>query len=236
MSEQKVAVVTGGSAGIGEATCRALAKDGWKVIVAARRLEKCQAIADDIGGVAIHLDVTDPASVAKLNELERVDLLVNNAGGAKETDYLRDADDADWEWMFQTNVMGSMRVTRALYPQLKTSEGLVVNIGSVAGTDAYKGGSGYNAAKYGVRGMTRAMRREEAENNIRVCEIDPGRVKTDFSLNRFGGDEERAQKVYEGNVNLTAEDIAEAVRWVASLPKRVNIDTMSIMPVDQADR
>lgn len=236
MSEQKVAVVTGGSAGIGEATCRALAKDGWKVIVAARRLEKCQAIADDIGGVAIHLDVTDPASVAKLNELERVDLLVNNAGGAKETDYLRDADDADWEWMLETNVMGTMRVTRALYPQLKASEGLVVNIGSVAGTDAYKGGSGYNAAKYGLRGMTRAMRREEAENNIRVCEIDPGRVKTDFSLNRFGGDEERAQKVYEGNVNLTAEDIAEAVRWVASLPKRVNIDTMSIMPVDQADR
>lgn len=236
MSEQKVAVVTGGSAGIGEATCRALAKDGWKVIVAARRLEKCQAIADDIGGVAIHLDVTDPASVAKLNELERVDLLVNNAGGAKETDYLRDADEADWEWMFQTNVMGTMRVTRALYPQLKASEGLVVNIGSVAGTDAYKGGSGYNAAKYGLRGITRAMRREEAENNIRVCEIDPGRVKTDFALNRFSGDEERAKKVYEGNVNLTAEDIAEAVRWVASLPKRVNIDTMSIMPVDQADR
>ncbi|OHO35306.1 SDR family oxidoreductase [Corynebacterium sp. HMSC034E11] len=236
MSEQKVAVVTGGSAGIGEATCRALAKDGWKVIVAARRLEKCQAIADDIGGVAVELDVTDPGSVDKLARLERVDLLVNNAGGAKETDYLRDADDADWEWMFQTNVMGTMRVTRALYPQLKASEGLVVNIGSVAGTDAYKGGSGYNAAKYGLRGMTRAMRREEAENNIRVCEIDPGRVKTDFSLNRFGGDEERAQKVYEGNVNLTAEDIAEAVRWVASLPKRVNIDTMSIMPVDQADR
>lgn len=236
MSEQKVAVVTGGSAGIGEATCRALAKDGWKVIVAARRLEKCQAIADDISGVAVELDVTDPGSVDKLARLERVDLLVNNAGGAKETDYLRDADDADWEWMFQTNVMGTMRVTRALYPQLKASEGLVVNIGSVAGTDAYKGGSGYNAAKYGLRGMTRAMRREEAENNIRVCEIDPGRVKTDFSLNRFGGDEERAQKVYEGNVNLTAEDIAEAVRWVASLPKRVNIDTMSIMPVDQADR
>lgn len=236
MSEQKVAVVTGGSAGIGEATCRALAADGWKVIVAARRLEKCQAIADDIGGVAVELDVTDPGSVDKLARLERVDLLVNNAGGAKETDYLRDADDADWEWMFKTNVMGTMRVTRALYPQLKASEGLVVNIGSVAGTDAYKGGSGYNAAKYGLRGMTRAMRREEAENNIRVCEIDPGRVKTDFALNRFSGDEERAKKVYEGNVNLTAEDIAEAVRWVASLPKRVNIDTMSIMPVDQADR
>lgn len=236
MSETKVAVVTGGSAGIGEATCRALASDGWQVVVAARRVDKCETLADEIGGRAIHLDVTDPESVAKLTELERVDLLVNNAGGAKETDYLRDANDADWEWMLETNVMGTMRVTKALYPQLKAAEGLVVNIGSVAGTDAYKGGSGYNAAKYGLRGMTRAMRREEAENNIRVCEIDPGRVQTDFALNRFNGDEERARKVYEGNVNLTAEDIAEAVRWVASLPKRVNIDTMSIMLVDQADR
>ena len=112
----------------------------------------------------------------------------------------------------------------------------MVNIGSVAGTDAYKGGSGYNAAKFGLRGMTRALRREEAENGIRVCEIDPGRVKTDFSLNRFNGDEERAAQVYEGKHNLTAEDIAEAVRWVASLPAHVNVDTMSIMPVDQAER
>ena len=236
MSEQKVAVVTGGSAGIGEATCRALAKDGWKVVVAARRLEKCQQIADEIGGVAMELDVVDRGSVEKLAQLERVDLLVNNAGGAKGLDFLRDADDADWEWMFQTNVMGTMRVTRALYPQLKASKGLVVNIGSVAGTDAYKGGSGYNAAKHGLRGVTRAFRREEAENDIRVCEIDPGRVKTDFSLNRFKGDEERASKVYEGKQNLTADDIAEAVRWVASLPAHVNIDTMSIMPVDQAER
>lgn len=236
MSEQKVAVVTGGSAGIGEATCRALAKDGWKVVVAARRLEKCQQIADEIGGVAMELDVVDRGSVEKLAQLERVDLLVNNAGGAKGLDYLRDADDADWEWMFQTNVMGTMRVTRALYPQLKAAKGLVVNIGSVAGTDAYKGGSGYNAAKHGLRGVTRAFRREEAENDIRVCEIDPGRVKTDFALNRFGGDEERAKKVYEGKQNLTADDIAEAVRWVASLPAHVNIDTMSIMPVDQAER
>lgn len=178
MSEQKVAVVTGGSAGIGAATCRALAKDGWKVVVAARRLEKCQSIADEIGGVAMELDVVDWGSVEKLAEIDRVDLLVNNAGGAKELDFLRDADDADWEWMFQTNVMGTMRVTRA----------------------------------------------------------DPGRVKTDFSLNRFKGDKERANKVYEGKQNLTADDIAEAVRWVASLPTHVNIDTMSIMPVDQAER
>ena len=237
MTAQKVAVVTGGSAGIGAAAARALAKDGWHVVVAARRLDKCEAIAKEIGGVAAELDVTDQVSVDKLAaQLERVDLVVNNAGGAKELDFLRDASDADWEWMFDTNVMGTMRVTRALYPQLKASQGLVINIGSVAGTDAYKGGSGYNAAKYGLRGITRAFRREEAEQNIRVTEIDPGRVKTEFSLNRFKGDEEKAAAVYEGKLNLTAEDIAEAIRWVASLPPHVNIDSLNIMPTDQAER
>ena len=233
--DKKVAVVTGGSAGIGEAACRALAADGWHVIVAARRVERCQAIADEIGGEALELDVTDEASVDKLAKLPRVDLLVNNAGGAKELDLLRDANANDWQWMFDTNVMGTMRVTQALYPQLKAAKGLVINIGSVAATDAYKGGSGYNAAKFGLRGLTRAFRREEAPD-IRICEIDPGRVKTDFSLNRFHGDAERAAQVYEGKLNLTAEDIAEAIRWVASLPAHVNIDTMSIMPADQAER
>ena len=233
--DKKVAVVTGGSAGIGEAACRALAADGWHVIVAARRVERCQAIADEIGGEAMGLDVTDEVSVDKLAKLPRVDLLVNNAGGAKELDLLRDANANDWQWMFDTNVMGTMRVTQALYPQLKAAKGLVINIGSVAATDAYKGGSGYNAAKFGLRGVTRAFRREEAPD-IRICEIDPGRVKTDFSLNRFHGDAQRAAQVYEGKLNLTAEDIAEAIRWVASLPAHVNIDTMSIMPADQAER
>ena len=237
MTAQKVAVVTGGSAGIGAAAARALANDGWHVVVAARRLDKCEAIAKEIGGVAAELDVTDQVSVDTLAaQLERVDLVVNNAGGAKELDFLRDASDEDWEWMFETNVMGTMRVTRALYPQLKASQGLVINIGSVAGTDAYKGGSGYNAAKYGLRGITRAFRREEAEQNIRVTEIDPGRVKTEFSLNRFKGDEEKAAAVYEGKLNLSAEDIAEAIRWVASLPPHVNIDSLNIMPTDQAER
>lgn len=235
MSEQKVAVVTGGSAGIGEAACRALAGDGWKVIVAARRRERCERIAHEIGGEAMVLDVGDQGSVDKLRALPRVDLLVNNAGGAKQLDYLRDADTADWRWMYETNVLGTMRVTRALYPQLKAAKGLVINIGSIAGTDAYPGGSGYNAAKYGLRGLTRAFRREEAPD-IRVCEIDPGRVKTDFSLNRFAGDAERAAKVYEGKLNLTAQDVAEAIRWVASLPPHVNIDTLGIMPADQAER
>ncbi|MCT2338087.1 SDR family oxidoreductase [Corynebacterium sp. p3-SID1056] len=237
MVAQKVAVVTGGSAGIGAAAARALANDGWHVVVAARRLDKCEVIAKEIGGVAVELDVTDQVSVDKLAaQLERVDLVVNNAGGAKQLDYLRDASDADWEWMFATNVMGTMRVTRALYPQIKASKGLVINIGSVAGTDAYKGGSGYNAAKYGLRGITRAFRREEAEQGIRVTEIDPGRVKTEFSLNRFAGDKAKADAVYEGKLNLTAEDIAEAIRWVASLPPHVNIDSLNIMPTDQSER
>lgn len=235
MNEKKVAVVTGGSAGIGEAACRALAADGWHVVVAARRIERCQMIADEIGGQAMALDVVDQGSVDKLQALPRVDLLVNNAGGAKQLDHLKDADAADWEWMYQTNVAGTMRVTQALYPQLKAAKGLVINIGSIAGTDAYPGGSGYNAAKYGLRGLTRAFRREEAPD-IRVCEIDPGRVKTDFSLNRFAGDAERAAQVYEGKLNLSAEDVAEAIRWVASLPAHVNIDTLSIMPADQAER
>ena len=230
-----MAVVTGGSAGIGEAACRALTADGWHVVVAARRIERCEMIAQEIGGQAWALDVVDQGSVDKLKALPRVDLLVNNAGGAKQLDHLKDADADDWEWMYQTNVAGTMRVTQALYPQLKAAKGLVINIGSIAGTDAYPGGSGYNAAKHGLRGLTRAFRREEAPD-IRVCEIDPGRVKTDFSLNRFAGDAERAAKVYEGKLNLSAEDVAEAIRWVASLPAHVNIDTLSIMPADQAER
>lgn len=233
---ERIAVVTGGSAGIGEASARALAADGWKVYVAARRVERCQRIAEEIGGVAVELDVTDQGSVDKLAaKLERVDLLVNNAGGAKGMDYLRDANEDDWRWMYETNVFGTVRVTKALYPALLQASGLVINIGSVAGTDAYKGGSGYNAAKYGLRGLTRAMRREEADNLIRVTEIDPGRVETDFAYNRLG-DEDRAAAVYEGKLNLTAVDIAETVRWVASMPAHVNIDTISIMPLDQAER
>lgn len=235
MDEKRVAVVTGGSAGIGAAASRALAADGWHVVVAARRLERCEVIAEDIGGQAWALDVVDQVSVDKLKALPRVDLLVNNAGGAKQLDHLKDADADDWKWMYETNVAGTMRVTQALYPQLKEAKGLVINIGSIAGTDAYPGGSGYNAAKYGLHGLTRAFRREEAPD-IRVCEIDPGRVETDFSINRFDGDEERAAKVYEGKLNLQAEDVAEAIRWVASLPPHVNIDPLSIMPADQAER
>lgn len=238
-TQNKVAVVTGGSAGIGEATARALANDGYTVVVAARRLERCEEVAREIGGVAVRLDVGDQGSVdklrAKVEELGRCDVLVNNAGGAKGLDDFKDANLEDWAWMYEVNVLGTVRVTNALYPLLVASEGLIVNIGSVAAWEAYPGGAGYNAAKFGLRAATRAMRREEAGNPIRITEIDPGRVETDFSVNRFKGDEDRAAQVYEGKMNLTAADVAEAVRWVASLPKHVNIDTLNIMPRAQAE-
>ena len=238
-TQNKVAVVTGGSAGIGEATARALANDGYTVVVAARRLERCEDVAREIDGVAVRLDVGDDGGVERLRaaveELGRCDVLVNNAGGAKGLDDFKDANLEDWAWMYEVNVLGTVRVTNALYPLLVASEGLIVNIGSVAAWEAYPGGAGYNAAKFGLRAATRAMRREEAGNPIRITEIDPGRVETDFSINRFKGDEARAAQVYEGKMNLTAEDVAEAVRWVASLPKHVNVDTLNIMPRAQAE-
>ena len=233
--KERIAVVTGASSGIGSATAEALAADGWHVVCAARRTERIAALAAKIQGTAITLDVTDDASVAAFAEqLPRVDLLVNNAGGAKGLDAVAEADLEQWQWMYDTNVLGTVRVTKALLSKLLEAEGQIINIGSVAAHVPYIGGAGYNAAKHGVAALTRVLRLETADLPLRVCEIDPGRVHTEeFSLVRFGGDAEKAAKVYEGNLSLTAEDIAEAVRWVASCPKHVNIDTMRIMPTDQ---
>lgn len=229
----KTALVTGGSSGIGAATARALAKDGWHVIVAARRKDKLQAVAEEIGGEAIALDVTDEDSVARLVEqIDSLDLLVNNAGGAKGLDSVEEANIDDWKWMYETNVLGTVRVTKALLPKL-VDGAQIVNVGSIAGITPYVGGAGYNAAKFGVAALTRVLRLETLDRPLRVCEINPGRVKTDFSLIRFKGDKERADAVYGGHQNLVAEDIAEAIRWVASLPAHVNIDRLVIKPADQ---
>lgn len=229
----KTAVVTGASSGIGAATARALATDGWHVIVAARRTDLLTKLAESIGGEAITLDVTDEESVRHLAEhLDSVDLLVNNAGGAKGLDSVADANIDDWTWMYETNVLGTVRVTKALLPKL-ASGAQIVNVGSIAGITPYVGGAGYNAAKFGVAALTRVLRLETLDRPLRVCEINPGRVKTDFSLIRFKGDKERADAVYAGHQNLVAEDIAEAIRWVASLPAHVNIDRLVIKPTDQ---
>ena len=231
----KVAIVTGASSGIGAATAAALAQDGWKVIVAARRKDKIEKVAADIGGTAVELDVSSDESVANLAaQVDRVDLLVNNAGGARGLDPVAEADLEDWQWMFDVNVLGTVRVTKALLDKLIASEGHIINTVSMAGFTPYAGGAGYNVAKFGEGALTRVLRLEHVGDPIRVTQIDPGRVETDFALNRFDGDEDRADKVYAGKLNLSADDVAESIRWAASLPSHVNIDRIHIMPRDQA--
>ena len=231
-----IAVVTGASSGIGAATARRLAADGFEVVVGARRLERLRELAEEIGGRAIALDVTQAESVeAFCREVPECRVLVNNAGGAVGRDTLEESSDEDWRVMYETNVMGTLRMTRALLPALEASgDGHVVMIGSIAGHEPYAGGSGYNAAKFAQRAMTRALRLELLGRPIRVSEIDPGLVETEFSVVRFRGDEAKAKAVYEGLTPLSADDIADCVAFVATRPSHVNVDTIVVMPRDQA--
>lgn len=230
-----VAVVTGASSGIGAASARALAGAGFDVVLGARRLDKLAKVAADCGGTAHVLDVTDPASVKDFAAMiERCDLLVNNAGGAIGSDSVLEAKEEDWLWMYETNVLGTLRVTQALLPKLLDSgDGQVINIGSVAAREPYQGGAGYNAAKHAVAAMTRVLRIEMLGKPLRVCEIDPGMVETDFSLVRFGGDLEKANAVYRGVTPLSPEDIADTVSWVATRPSHVNVDQILMLARDQ---
>jgi NADP-dependent 3-hydroxy acid dehydrogenase YdfG len=236
----KTAVVTGGSSGFGAAIARRLAGEGFRVIVGARRLPLLEALAVEIGGLALPLDVTDAASVAAFAEGVRreapaLHLLVNNAGGAHGMETVAEAVDEKWETMFETNVLGVLRVTRALLPLLLASgDGHVVDIGSTAGFETYPGGAGYTASKHGLRAVVHTLRLELLGKPIRVTEVSPGLVETEFSLVRFAGDTERARKVYEGMEPLTPGDIAECVRWVCSLPSRLDIDEIVVRPRDQA--
>jgi NADP-dependent 3-hydroxy acid dehydrogenase YdfG len=244
MSEsRKTAVVTGASSGIGAATARALAQAGYAVTVGARRLDRLEALASEIGGRALPLDVTDPASVerfvAAVQEAaaEGLNLLVNNAGGALGLDRLEDARDDSWETMFATNVLGVVRMTRALLPALVASgAGHVVNLGSTAGRETYPGGAGYTAAKHGLKALTQTLRVELLGRPVRVTEVAPGLVgETEFSLVRFGGDAERARAVYQGLTPLTPEDVADCVVWAATRPAHVNIDEIVLRPLAQAN-
>ncbi len=231
------AVVTGASSGIGEATARELAKQGYHVYVGARRVDRLQRLADEIGGTAIELDVTDEDSVRRFTEaVERADVLVNNAGGAKGLAPVTEADLDDWRWMWETNVLGTLRVTKALLPKLVDSgDGLIVTITSVAAFVAYDNGSGYTSAKHAQAILHRTLRGELLGKPVRLTEIAPGAVETEFSLVRFEGDAERAAKVYEGIDPLLATDIAEIIGFVASRPPHVNLDTIVVKPRDQAD-
>jgi NADP-dependent 3-hydroxy acid dehydrogenase YdfG len=232
----RTALVTGASSGIGAATVRSLAAAGFEVVAAARRLERCEEVAREVDGRAMRLDVTDPDSVAEVaRALPDVSVLINNAGGALGLEPVAEANEENWRGMYETNVLGVMRMTKGLLPALERSgDGYIVVMGSVAGVEVYPGGAGYTAAKHAAHAVTRTLRLELLGKAIRVTEIAPGLVETEFSLVRFGGDEERAAEVYEGTTPLTAEDIADAIAYVVTRPPHVDIDYLSIMPRDQA--
>jgi NADP-dependent 3-hydroxy acid dehydrogenase YdfG len=235
----RTAVVTGASSGIGAATARMLAGAGYHVFCAARRTDRVEALAAEVGGTPVTCDVTDTESVARLAQAvgASLNLLVNNAGGAFGADPVAQADGEDWRRMFDVNVIGLMQVTRALLPALVASgDGVILNVGSTAGRIAYEGGAGYTAAKHGTKVVTETLRLELWDQPVRVCEIAPGMVKTDeFALVRFDGDQEKAEAVYRGVPDpLTADDIADAITWMATRPAHVNVDELVIRPRRQA--
>ncbi|MGI8524090.1 MAG: SDR family NAD(P)-dependent oxidoreductase [Nocardioides sp.] len=239
MSSTRNAVVTGASSGIGAATARALAREGYTVTCAARRTDRIEALAAEIGGQAVACDVTDPGSVAALAESvgPTLDVLVNNAGGAVGLDPVESADPEQWRTMYDVNVLGLLHVTQALLPALRAGgDGLIVNVGSTAGRAAYEGGAGYTAAKHGTKVVTETLRLELVGEPIRVTEVAPGMVRTEeFALVRFGGDQAKADAVYDGVAEpLVADDVADAIAWVATRPSHVNIDELVIKPRAQA--
>jgi NADP-dependent 3-hydroxy acid dehydrogenase YdfG len=248
MTERKVAVVTGASSGIGAASARRLAADGYRVVLTARRAARLEALAkelnaaDGLTGADAHLayplDVTDRAAVrAFADSLGRVDVLVNDAGGAFGAEYVEEADPADWERMFQVNVLGVLQVTQSLLPALRASgAGTVVIVSSTAAQVAYEGGGGYAAAKHGVHALAGSLRLELCGEPIRVIEIAPGMVQTDeFALTRYRGDADKAAAVYAGVERpLTADDVADTVSWAVTRPPHVNVDLLIVRPVAQA--
>ena len=238
MAEGPTAVVTGASSGIGAATARQLAKAGYQVVLGARRVDRVRRLAEDIGpsARALPLAVTAMDSVrAFCQAVPECQLLVNNAGGALGLDPIAQADDEQWRTMFETNVLGSMRMIRALLPKLEASgDGFVINVGSIAGFESYVGGAGYNAAKFGERALSEVLRLELLGKPVRVSEVAPGMVETEFSTVRFGGDSERAARVYTGMTPLSADDVADVIVFVATRPPHVDVDYVVIRPRDQA--
>ncbi|MBQ1026915.1 SDR family oxidoreductase [Micromonospora sp. C95] len=243
----RVAIVTGASSGIGAATARRLAGEGFHVLAAARRTDRLDDLVAEItaaGGsaTAVSCDVTSDESVAGLARAAQqvggpVTLLVNNAGGARGLDPVETGAVGDWQWMYDVNVLGTLRVTQALLPMLADSgAGTIVVVSSTAGFTVYEGGGGYTAAKHAQTAIAGTLRLELCGRPVRVIEIDPGMVKTDeFSLTRFGGDVERAEAVYTGVAEpLLAEDVADCIAWCATRPQHVNVDRLVVRPLAQA--
>jgi NADP-dependent 3-hydroxy acid dehydrogenase YdfG len=236
---RSVAVVTGASAGIGAATARRLANEGFDVVLGARRIDRLREIASSIGpsARALALDVTDQTSVdAFCAAVPSCSILVNSAGGALGLDPVREADDTKWRWMFEANVLGTVRMIRALLPRLEESgQGHIVLLGSVAGYETYPGGAGYHAAKYPIHALAEVLRMELLGSPVRVTNVAPGAVSTEFSLVRFEGDAERAARVYEGFTPLTGDDVADCIAWAVTRPPNVNVDEIIVKPISQAN-
>jgi 3-hydroxy acid dehydrogenase / malonic semialdehyde reductase len=250
----KWVLITGASSGFGAATARAFGAEGARLLLGARRLDRLEQVAvqaREAGAQEVHfysLDVTSTPSVTAFvdwarrtitaggKEDARLDVLINNAGGAHGADPVLQGKDEDWQTMLDTNVMGVLRVTRAVLPLMLNHPGSsILNVGSVAGRTAYEGGAAYCAAKAGELQVTRTLRLELNGTGIRVGTVDPGLAETEFSLVRFKGDASRAKKIYEGTHPLRPEDIADILVWVASRPPHVNIDEVVVKPVDQAE-
>lgn len=235
-SDRRVAVITGASSGIGEATARLLAKDGFHVVLGARRQDRLSAIAAGIDGTALPLDVTDETSVAEfVAAVPKAHVLVNNAGGARGIEPVASADEEHWRWMWESNVLGTLRVTKAFLPKLvESGDGHVVTVTSIAAVEVYDGGSGYTSAKHAESALHRTLRGEYLGKPVRFTEILPGMVETEFSLARFDGDAERAAGVYAGLTPLTSADVAEVIGFAVSRPSHVNLDSIVLKPRAQA--
>lgn len=232
----KTAVVTGASSGIGAATAVRLAQEGFEVVLGARRMDRLEEIAERCKGRALELDVTDESSVRRFTDaLGDVHVLVNNAGLASGLQTVAEIDEERVQAMWETNVVGLLRMTQALLKKLEDSgAGHIVNVGSIAGFETYVGGSGYTASKHAVRAITQTLRKELLGKPIRITEVAPGLVETEFSIVRFDGDEAAADKVYEGIEPLTGEDIADCIAWAVTRPAHVDIDEIVVRPIAQA--
>ena len=234
-----MAVVSGASAGIGAATARRLAEAGFLVVLGARRLVLIERLAAELGGSghrALPLDVTDAASVeAFCAAITECHVLVNNAGGARGMEPVLAADEEHWRWMWEVNVLGTLRLTKALLPLLVASgNGHVVTVTSIAAVEVYDGGSGYTSAKHAQGALHRTLRGELLGQPVRFTEVMPGMVQTDFSLHRFAGDADRADAVYRGVTPLTADDVADVIAFAVTRPAHVNLDQIVLKPRDQA--
>jgi 3-hydroxy acid dehydrogenase/malonic semialdehyde reductase len=242
----RIAIITGASAGIGRATAELLARNEFDLVITGRRSQHLESLEEEIRSktssdvLSLSFDIRDRMAVREAvdkltGKWKNVDLLVNNAGLAAGLDHIYEGNVEDWEQMIDTNLKGLLYITRLITPgMVKRGKGHIINIGSIAGKEAYEKGNVYNATKFGVDGLTRAMRIDLVEHGIKVTSINPGAVETEFSMVRFKGDRKKAGKVYEGFTPLYAEDIAEAILFAVTRPPHVNVDDMTILSTAQA--